>query len=629
VDPLVAGCWLRETRIGFWRLEFDADTVQSLAPWSARRAGHLALARILERSPQHGAQAAAHFESGGRPHEAGRLWLATARLRCLRQQHRAAAQCFADAVRLLPDDTPEAELVAAVRDIGVCAGLHRDMPRALALLETWRDRAGWLVMPVFQGYAGRILADLLGRQSRHVESAQTRRAAAQHFLQAGLAGDAAAELIAASGTLVWALRLAAARETATEAVIHARSCGRFDLESQALAAQGLAIGMLGETREGRANIEASLDIALTHRLTALAADAYRMLGNVTDYASCYDDQTDFRKAIAYCGRHDHTIAADLCRGCLSYALFRGGRWTESLRLARQVSEGSGGPDGSRAVGTIIHGMIRVMRGEMRSGIALVEKGRQLGLQTGIGTIENFAWTTLATANEMGQRAADAAVCYRRLMDYWMTTDDWHDVLSGFSAAVTFFCIQGDRARAAEFAAPLQRIAAGTSNREALGAAHYAAAELKLFDQEPGDAAEAFSQALAAYEEHHCSIESIRARIRLGSALTAAGKTSRAMVVLHEARARAVRLGCRHLAALANQAIPPATGDEGVGAGAGLSQRQREVAHHLSAGRTNKEIAAVLGISVRTVDMHVAHLFVRLDCRTRTEAAAKLAHLHAR
>jgi len=629
IDPLVAGRWLRESSRGHWRLGVDAALVLSLAPWSVLRAAHLALARILERHPASGAQSATHYEAAGQPDEAGRVWLATARWHCRRHQHHVADHCFAEAIRLLPDGTPEAELVAAVRDFGVCAGMKRDPANALELLQAWCERAGWSALPGFQGHADRIYAGLLIRQGRHVEGARVRRRAARHFLQAGLASEATGELLAASGTLTWALHPTAACDTAAEAVVQARACGRPDLESQALAAHGLTLGMLGQTDQGRALLEAALGIALTHRLTALAAEAYRMLGNVADYASCYDDQTAFRKAIAYCARHDHTTAADLCRGCLSYALFRGGRWTEGLRLARQVAENERSPEGSRAVGTLMHGVYRVMRGELRRGVTLIEQGRHLGRQTGIGTIEIFAWTMLAAAHEAGQRAPDAAGCYRQLMDYWLTTEDQHDALFGLSAAVTFFAGQGDRMQAAEFAAPLQRIAAGSSNREALGAAHYAAAELLLLDQEPAQAVEAFRQALAAFDANNCCIEAIRTRIRLAVALTATGATTQAATLLRAARARAVRLGCRPLAALASQGMPRSSLREATGAFAVLSPRQRDVAPHLAAGRTNKEIATALGLSVRTVDMHVAHLLSLLDCRTRTEAAAKLAGMSGR
>lgn len=61
----------------------------------------------------------------------------------------------------------------------------------------------------------------------------------------------------------------------------------------------------------------------------------------------------------------------------------------------------------------------------------------------------------------------------------------------------------------------------------------------------------------------------------------------------------------------------------------LSPRQRQVARLLCAGQTNKEMASGLGLSVRTVDMHVAHLLARLDCHTRTEAAGRLLSLLAR
>jgi DNA-binding NarL/FixJ family response regulator len=40
------------------------------------------------------------------------------------------------------------------------------------------------------------------------------------------------------------------------------------------------------------------------------------------------------------------------------------------------------------------------------------------------------------------------------------------------------------------------------------------------------------------------------------------------------------------------------------------------------GRTNKEIAAELYLSVRTVDMHVRGALVALGCRSRLDAARR-------
>ena len=57
------------------------------------------------------------------------------------------------------------------------------------------------------------------------------------------------------------------------------------------------------------------------------------------------------------------------------------------------------------------------------------------------------------------------------------------------------------------------------------------------------------------------------------------------------------------------------------AAAPLSQRETEVITLLSSGRENSEIAAVLGVSVHTVERHVANIFVKIGIRNRTEATA--------
>lgn len=52
----------------------------------------------------------------------------------------------------------------------------------------------------------------------------------------------------------------------------------------------------------------------------------------------------------------------------------------------------------------------------------------------------------------------------------------------------------------------------------------------------------------------------------------------------------------------------------------LTPRQREVLNELGKGRSNQEIAKVLGISVATVKLHVNAILQALGVRNRTEAA---------
>ena len=58
----------------------------------------------------------------------------------------------------------------------------------------------------------------------------------------------------------------------------------------------------------------------------------------------------------------------------------------------------------------------------------------------------------------------------------------------------------------------------------------------------------------------------------------------------------------------------------------LTEREAEVLTCLAAGQSNREIAASLVISERTVARHLSNIFTKLDLRSRT-AVASWAHRH--
>lgn len=64
----------------------------------------------------------------------------------------------------------------------------------------------------------------------------------------------------------------------------------------------------------------------------------------------------------------------------------------------------------------------------------------------------------------------------------------------------------------------------------------------------------------------------------------------------------------------------AAGASAAGAWVGLSSRELTVVDLLAAGRSNKEIAATLTISVHTAERHVANIFRKLGVRSRSQVA---------
>jgi DNA-binding NarL/FixJ family response regulator len=67
------------------------------------------------------------------------------------------------------------------------------------------------------------------------------------------------------------------------------------------------------------------------------------------------------------------------------------------------------------------------------------------------------------------------------------------------------------------------------------------------------------------------------------------------------------------------------GTPDAGRGTSLTKRELEVLQRLARGMSNKEIAAALGVTERTVKFHVASLFTKLGAGNRTEAVTRAVH----
>jgi DNA-binding NarL/FixJ family response regulator len=133
---------------------------------------------------------------------------------------------------------------------------------------------------------------------------------------------------------------------------------------------------------------------------------------------------------------------------------------------------------------------------------------------------------------------------------------------------------------------------------------------------------AIDRALDLYGRLEMPFERARTLLAHGVTLRRAKRRRHAREVLQHALAEFDRLGARlwsertraELARIAGRA--PSAGE--------LTPAERRVASLVAEGKTNREVAAALYLSERTVEGHLAHVFNKLGVRSRTELARAIA-----
>jgi DNA-binding NarL/FixJ family response regulator len=251
-------------------------------------------------------------------------------------------------------------------------------------------------------------------------------------------------------------------------------------------------------------------------------------------------------------------------------------------------------------------------------------------------LERATLTVLGRCNHAMVRLyeGDAEGCRREMLavageDFDVGEPAWSVHLL---AALVTACVQcGDLEEADRWAAKAQEISAALGDPAIPGGrARCARAEVLLAR---GDAQEAGRLAAEAAE----MAAALGARLNVWQALlvsaraqAAAGLRAEAVATLRQVADEASAGGAGLYAEMATRelrALGERLGRSGRRAPAGahgldsLSDREREIADLVAQGRTNKEIAAALFLSDKTVERHLSRTFEKLGLRSRVELAA--------
>jgi DNA-binding NarL/FixJ family response regulator len=608
-------------------------------PWTRRVILHRAVAQRVEAGQAAPVVVAEHWALGRRPEQARASLLVAAEAFCAVHAYRDAERTTRRALELWPEERDEGEDRArldVLERLAGCAELAGDLAEASTV---WREVADGRRRegdPLRLGTAHGRLAAVLELQGRWQEALASREQAAGAFTDAGRPAEAAAERLASATHLRSAGSFRAALSLLEIAGRQARAAGRVDLQARVLGHQGNARARMGQGRDAVEQVRAALAMALEHGLAGPAAEIYQRLADALEHTGDYAAaKQTYDQAFTFCTANALEPTAQLCLACLTAVLRQTGDWERAVTLCRQVIASSDATLHARAVATGMLGSILGHRGQPRRARPLLLESLTLARRIELAAVELHATWGLAIVDQTEGATESAAGHCWSIMERWKQTEDRHYAIAPLRWATTFFAELGDGPGTRTCAAALAQVAADAGQDEAMSALSHALGETALLDGSAEQAAGQFARALVLLQDLDVPFDRSETERRAAAALAMVGRREEAVEHLVAAHRTARRLGARPLVEWLTASLT-ALGerpDRRLGrravaqaANSGLTRREVEVVRLVAMGHTNREIARELFLSPRTVEMHVGSILLKLDCRSRADAARRASEL---
>ncbi|HEY2330758.1 MAG TPA: LuxR C-terminal-related transcriptional regulator [Acidimicrobiales bacterium] len=510
------------------------------------------------------------------------------------------------------------EWQSAYEGFRACEALDADDQDSLA------ESAHWL------GHAGEVVAAYAEAYRLHLEAGEEGRAALSAFMIAiyrRLGGEGAQ----ADGWQARAQRLLAGVAEGAEhgypLYLHTAGLLATDLDAAIDSARRMqdlgrrfhdeTLVALGGFFEGRAlvkqaHVEEGLAL-LDEAMLAALSDRLKPLWTGAIYCGLLDachELVDHRRAREWTQATERwcsplpvaSLYPGICRVHSADMLQLHGEWTraeaEALDVCRDMAsiDVFAAADAHYAVGEI-----RRRRGDLAGAQEAYTRSHELGRdpQPGLALLRLAQGRSEAASSSIG--AAVASFSGSRLE---------RALLLG--AQVQIALAAGDLDLAEASATELAETAEVFDSPGLRAAAQWARGAVALAQGRPVVALGLLRMALAFWQDFDAPYDAARTRVLLAEAYQALDDTDAATRERAAARACFERLGAvADLGSLDDKPASPG----------GLSPRELEVLRLVATGQTNRQVAAALFLSEKTVARHVSNIFTKLDVTSRSAATA--------
>lgn len=284
-----------------------------------------------------------------------------------------------------------------------------------------------------------------------------------------------------------------------------------------------------------------------------------------------------------------------------------GDWPDALAEITRACEWFGERTGEPAAGAGFYRLaeLRRLRGEFAEAEVCYQRAHELGRDPQPG---------MALLRLSQRRTETAAAAIRGAMDQTRREPRRSQMLA---AGAEIMLAVGDVAAARAAAEELSRNASAVGARLLCAASAQATGAVLLAEGQPAAALSALRDACAVWRELEAPYEAARVRVCMAAALRALNDTDTANMELAAAREIFRRLG----AAPDLQRVESLMSAGASRTASDLTDREVQVLRQIATGKTNRAVAASLGISEKTVARHVSNLFLKLGLSTRAAATA--------